>query len=105
VRRDDRGRARGAGGGASNTPTLFVPAEALSGAALIRSSNEVFRTSLAVNMALDVLTERGFTVVLDVQKTLIPSHVDGASKIVSTETRVLVFSVSWPKPDIRATAT
>ncbi len=77
--------------------------QALSGAAVIRSRNAVFESPVAVNMALDVLTERGFTVVLDVQRTSIPTFVDNG-KIVSTEKRVLAFSITWPKPDIRATA-
>jgi len=82
----------------------IIARQALSGHALIRSSNDVFaKNRAAVNMALDVLTERGFTVYLDIEKTYIPSHVEDG-KIVSREARVLAFHVSWTKPDVRASA-
>ena len=72
--------------------------QALSGAAIVRSSNKVFEQSAAVNMALDVLTERGYNVVLDVQRQQVPFFIDAQGNIKTNEVRVLAFSITWAKP-------
>ena len=54
----------------------IIKRQALSGRAIIRSNNPVFNEKVAINMALDLLTERGYTVVLDVKKKQKPEHID-----------------------------
>ena len=81
----------------------IIARQALSGEAIIRSKSALLASPTAINMTLDILTERGFTVVLDVQKTVVPSHVDSAGKVVSVTTRVYVFHVKWQKPEVRPT--
>ena len=54
-------------------------------------------------MALDVLAERGYTVVLDVLRERVPLRVDAATgAIESRSSKVFVFRVSFPKPEIRS---
>jgi hypothetical protein len=50
--------------------------QALAGAAIIRTNNPLLESSIAVNMVLDVLAERGYTVTLDVVKSQIPAFVE-----------------------------
>ncbi len=57
----------------------IIHRQALSGKAIIRSENPVFRQAGALAMALDLLSERGFTVVLDVQKRRLPVQVEQPS--------------------------
>ena len=63
---------------------------------------------MAVNMVLDVLAERGYTVTLDVMRSSVPSHVEpfvpgdatGARIVCRTE-KSFKFHVSFPPPEIR----
>ena len=77
--------------------------QSLAGAAVIRSVSPLFETPDCVNMALDVLAERGYTVVLDVLRERVPLRVDAATgAIESRSSKVFVFRVSFPKPEIRS---
>ena len=76
--------------------------QALSGEAVIRSDHPIFEEPLSLDMALDVLTERGYGVVVDVQKTLIPSSFDPETKtIVVDEKRVSVFKITFNRASVR----
>lgn len=85
--------------------THILKRQALTGCAIIRSSNPVFHQQpMAVDMALDVLTERGFTCVLDVTKEPRPLRVNlQTGDIEMRETRVYEFQISFAKPAIRQT--
>jgi adenylate kinase len=54
----------------------IVKRQALMGCAIIRSNNAMLEKGLVLNMVLDILAERGFTVILDVVKAQVPSHID-----------------------------
>jgi hypothetical protein len=57
----------------------------------------------AVNMVLDILFERGFTVVLDVQITSVPFRVCQSTGLVTPQAqRVHLLQITWPKPAVRA---
>lgn len=54
-------------------------------------------------MALDVLAERGYTVVLDVLRERVLTRVNTATGVIESRTsKVFVFRVSFPKPEIRS---
>jgi adenylate kinase len=72
------------------------------GKAIIRSSSPLFAESGAIDMALDLLSERGFTAVLDVQKVYHPYRFDLSTGLIeSKEKRVYEFHISFPPPTIR----
>ena len=75
--------------------------QALMGAAVVRSENALLLGDRrALVMALDVLAERGYHVVLDVQLTHIPQGIHG-SAIVNKTQKVLQFSITWARPEVR----
>ena len=48
-----------------------------------------------------ILFERGFTTVLDVQITNEPCRVSQTGEIAFTAQKVWILQVSWPKPAVR----
>lgn len=54
----------------------IVKRQALAGQAVIRTNNGILENPVAINMCLDVLSERGFRVVLDVLRTQVPVLVE-----------------------------
>lgn len=86
------------------TPLLMR--QALAGEAFIRSNSPLLENGLAINMALDLLAERGFTVVLSVHRERIAHRVEPAvpSQAAKVHNRVLKtfeFRVTFPRPRIR----
>ena len=79
----------------------IIRRQALSGRAIIRSNNSVFNEKIAVDMALDLLTERGYTVVLDVRREKQPSRWEKSGDIVMREVRVFEFQIDFARPSIR----
>ncbi len=79
----------------------IIKRQALSGRAIIRSNNVTFNEKVAVDMALDLLTERGYTVVLDVRKEKQPSRWEENGDIVMREVRVFEFQIEFARPSIR----
>jgi len=83
----------------------FVPAirrHAIAGIAVIRSENPLLQKPLAVEMVLDVLSERGYHVMCDVRTTAIPDHVDlDTGKIVNFFKSEYQFHVRFQRPEIR----
>lgn len=76
--------------------------QALSGVAIIRSENEIFNDPLALNMVLDVLTERGYHVILDYERKLIPTKLDPTTyEIICTPKRLFHFEIQFSRPKIR----
>jgi len=74
--------------------------QALAGKAVIRSENSIFQRPMALDIFLDVMTERGFSVSVDVQKVRIPDSIkDGA--IHCANKRLYEFHFDFPKPPIR----
>jgi len=54
----------------------IVKRHAISGMAMINTEDKLFETPLAIAMLIDVFSERGFTVVVDVNKTDVPERID-----------------------------
>ena len=77
--------------------------QSLAGAAVVRSVSPLLEMPESINMALDVLAERGYTVVLDVMRERVPVRIDAATgAIESRSSKVFVFRISFPKPEIRS---
>jgi adenylate kinase len=85
-------------------PSLRAPrSQSLAGAAVVRSVSPLLEMPESINMALDVLAERGYTVVLDVMRERVPVRIDAATgAIESRSSKVFVFRISFPKPEIRS---
>lgn len=80
----------------------IIRRQALSGQAIIRSENAVFNENIALNMALDILTERGYKVVLDVQRRREFMSIDTKTfNIISRSYRIYEFQIFFEKPTIR----
>ena len=80
----------------------IIKRQALSGRAIIRTQNILFQQEgMAVDMALDLLCERGYTVVLDVNKQQILHRVLPDGRAVTSETKVYEFQIDFPRPAIR----
>lgn len=65
----------------------IIKKQALNGRAVIRSQNPIFKQPEAINICLDLFSERGFRVVLDVFKEKVPSHVDLQTGKITCEVR------------------
>ena len=81
----------------------IIRRQALSGRAIIRSDNALFANEpSAIDMALDLLSERGYTTTLDYNKIQTPARVDlQTGKISNTTTKLFEFTIEFPKPTIR----
>jgi adenylate kinase len=80
----------------------IIRRQALSGRAIIRSENTIFREAGAIDMALDLLSERGYTITLDYNKVLIPTSVDlKTGEIINTKQRIYEFQIEFSRPTIR----
>lgn len=78
----------------------IVKRQALAGQAVIRTNNPLLENPIALNMVLDVLSERGFRVVLDVVRAQVPlllePYVPGdvsGQRIKCTTERTFVFRI------------
>lgn len=80
----------------------IIRRQALSGAAVIRSSDAVFDEQHAIDITLDILAERGYIVILDVQKRNQAVKLDlQTGQIIYKEYRVFEFQIHFAKPSIR----
>lgn len=83
----------------------FVPTirrHAIAGIAIIRTRNPIFASDLAIEMALDVLSERGYHVVSDVRVSLVPHLFDRETgKIETMEHTEYEFQARFRHPEIR----
>eukprot|EP00742_Colponemidia_sp_Colp-10_P003780 GILJ01004024.1.p1 GENE.GILJ01004024.1~~GILJ01004024.1.p1 ORF type:complete len:468 (-),score=80.76 GILJ01004024.1:200-1603(-) len=76
--------------------------QALAGKAIIRTENPVFDEPLALDIALDLLAERGFIAILDYVRQDYPESVDPVSnRILFKKKRVFQFHLEFTRPHIR----
>eukprot|EP00817_Percolomonadidae_sp_ATCC50343_P000509 CAMPEP_0117426570 /NCGR_PEP_ID=MMETSP0758-20121206/6640_1 /TAXON_ID=63605 /ORGANISM="Percolomonas cosmopolitus, Strain AE-1 (ATCC 50343)" /LENGTH=528 /DNA_ID=CAMNT_0005211783 /DNA_START=237 /DNA_END=1820 /DNA_ORIENTATION=- len=61
--------------------------QALTGVAIIRSENPLFSHPEALNILLDILTERGYTVILDYERRMIPHRINPDTHRIEFEIR------------------
>ncbi|EGG16079.1 adenylate kinase [Cavenderia fasciculata] len=83
----------------------FIPTirrHAIAGSAIARISNSIFSNPLAIDMALDVLSERGFRATVDVRTTHIPHKINPQTMQIETIVHnEYSFRVEFLKPAIR----
>jgi len=83
----------------------FVPTirrHSIAGSAMIRVTNSLFSSPLAIDIALDVLSERGFRATVDVKTTYIPHKINPATYEIESITQTeYQFKVDFEKPLIR----
>ena len=80
----------------------IVEKHSISGLAYINSEDPVFADPLAIAILIDVFTERGFTAVVDIRKTEVPSRIDPKSyEIVNREKKIYRVRINFPGSKIR----
>ena len=74
----------------------------LTGKALLRTQDLIFDQPVAVDMAIDVLSERGYHVVYDLDRTVVPERFDlNSGRIDCLERRQHRFEITFEAPVIR----
>ena len=85
--------------------TKFIPiirAHSISGIARINTEDTIFDDPKNLRMAIDVLTERGYHVTVDIHKSELPDRFDlKTGKITCRTQRVFRFHVHFQAPEIR----
>jgi len=80
----------------------IIRRQALSGVAIIRSENQLFSDPLALNIAMDVLTERGYQVILDMERKQIPFRINKETfEFEHRERKTYHFQIQFTPPKIR----
>lgn len=84
----------------------IISRQSLAGKAIIRSSSALLERNNAINILLDVLSERGYSVTLEVQRISVPHLIsppgpDGRQEITCRIEKSWVFTIKFPKPQIR----
>lgn len=80
----------------------IIQRQAFCGVAKIRSQNKIYENPLAVNMILDLMTERGYQISLDVEKKTIASKIDPATfEIYHEIQKIFHFEIKFNRPTIR----
>eukprot|EP01083_Nonionella_stella_P067269 177799_1 len=79
----------------------IINMQALSGKAVIRTESPLLAEPGKLRMAMDLLSERGFTVVLDVIRQRHPIRIDKDQSVIMHERKVYELSIAWDKPAIR----
>lgn len=80
----------------------IVRAHAISGYARINSEDELLDDPMALRIMIDVLSERGFHVSVDIHKTDVPERVDPETwEIVSRTKKIFRIEIRYQHSDIR----
>jgi adenylate kinase len=75
---------------------------ALSGRCVVKTANELFRDPTAIDMVIDILTERGYHAVYEEQRVAVPRSFDRETGVVQCDDRVLhTFEIRFHPPEIR----
>lgn len=86
----------------SNEFFPIVRAHSLVGAATVRSQNMVFKRPSAIACAIDILAERGFHAICDIEKVKVPVKVDLETGIIKCEVeKSWIFHISFKRPVVR----
>jgi len=80
----------------------FIRRHSIAGIAIVRTQDTIFQSDLAIEMVLDVLSERGYHVLSDVRTSTIPDSVDlETGKIINVVKTEYQFQVKFQHPEIR----
>ena len=85
--------------------TQMVPIirrHAAAGRANIRLENKFLDKEMAIDMVVDVLTERGYSITAECKELIVPMRVDPEThSIINTTRRIWIFEVRFHAPSIR----
>lgn len=85
----------------------FIPqvsAHPLSGVTVIKTTDSFFDDPIVVNMVLDVMAERGFTITTDIINETVPTRVDLTTGLITNTTnRTRLFKITYKKAILRQT--
>ena len=80
----------------------IIRAHSLVGAAIVRSQNTVFAKHSAIACAIDILAERGFSAICDIQKVQVPVIFEHSTGSIKNQTeKSWIFHISFKKPIVR----
>jgi adenylate kinase len=80
----------------------IIKAHSLVGAATVRSQNIVFRRPSAIACAIDILAERGFHAICDIEKVKVPAKFDLETGVIKCEVeKSWIFHISFKRPIVR----
>jgi adenylate kinase len=80
----------------------IVKRQAISGMAMINTEDALFDSPLTIAMLIDVFSERGFTAVVDINKTDVPEKVDlRTGEIYCRQKKVIRIRVQFKGSEIR----
>lgn len=86
----------------------FIPIikrNSISGSTTVRINGTKLEDDMVIDMVMDVLSERGFTVSFDCRKTFVPVRVIPETWDIISETRsAYAFDIRFPKNQIRGTS-
>lgn len=86
----------------SNEFFPIIRAHSLVGAATVRSQNMVFKRPSAIACAIDILAERGFHAICDIEKVKVPVKVDLETGNIKCEVeKSWIFHISFKRPVVR----
>jgi len=85
----------------------FIPqviAHPLSGVTVIKTTDSFYDDPVVVNMILDVMAERGFTITTDIINETVPVSVDLTTGVITNTTnRTRLFKITYKKAILRQT--
>lgn len=80
----------------------IIRAHSLVGAAMVRSQNIVFKRPSAIACAIDILAERGFHAICDIEKVKVPTHFIIETGVIKCEIeKSWIFHISFKRPVVR----
>jgi len=80
----------------------IVKRHAISGMAMINTEDKLFEAPMAIAMLIDVFSERGFTAVVDINKTDVPEKVDlRTGEIYCRQKKVIRIRIQFKGSEIR----
>jgi adenylate kinase len=80
----------------------IIKAHSLVGAAKVRTQNIVFRRPSAIACAIDIMAERGFHAICDIEKVKVPVKFDQETGMITCEVeKSWIFNISFKRPIVR----
>lgn len=80
----------------------IISVHSLVGAAKIRTQNQIFQKPSGIICAIDILAERGFHAICDIQKVKIPLKIDiETGEIITRVEKSWIFNIRFQRPNIR----
>jgi adenylate kinase len=80
----------------------IVKRHAISGMAMINTEEKLFESPMAIAMLIDIFSERGFTAVVDINRTDVPEKVDlRTGEIYCRQKKIIRIRIQFKGSEIR----